>query len=92
MNSKLVFKVLLLCVVSGIVYAAPTGMPGEITKVHEGVKGYMEGISYLVGTGSSVVGVWKFVESQSLKAVALAASVTIVAFKFPGWVVAAAVI
>jgi hypothetical protein len=91
-NKKLVFKVLLLCAVSGLVYAAPADMPEEITKIHQGTKGYMTGISYIVASASAIIGLLKFVETQNFKIGILAGGVSILAFKFPGWVVAAAVI
>ena len=56
-------------------YAAPVNMPAEITTIRNGTEGYINGICYLVGTSSAAVGVWKFVESQSLKVAALAGTV-----------------
>lgn len=79
-----------LCV--SIAHAAPADMPAEIQAIQAGTAGYITGISYIVGAGSGAVGVWKFVETQSLKVAAIAGSVSILAFKFPGWVTAAAVI
>ena len=72
--------------------AAPANMPQEIATIRNGTEGYINGICYLVGTSSAAVGVWKFVESQSLKIAALAGTVTVMSFKFPAWVIAAAVI
>lgn len=72
--------------------AAPANMPAEIATIRNGTEGYINGICYLVGTSSAAVGVWKFVESQSLKIAALAGTVTVMSFKFPAWVIAAAVI
>lgn len=80
----------LLCVTAA--YAAPANMPAEITTIRNGTEGYINGICYLVGTSSAALGVWKFVESQSLKVAALAGTVTVMSFKFPAWVIAAAVI
>lgn len=81
-----------LTVLASIVHAAPANMPAEITTIRNGTEGYINGICYLVGTASAAVGVWKFVESQSLKIAALAGTVTVLSFKFPAWVIAAAVI
>mgnify|MGYP003529068016 CR=1 FL=1 len=72
--------------------AAPVNMPAEITAIRTGTEGYINGICYLVGTASAAVGVWKFVESQSLKIAALAGTVTVMSFKFPTWVIATALI
>jgi hypothetical protein len=82
------------CALLGVTtaYAAPANMPAEITTIRNGTEGYISGICYIVGTASAAVGVWKFVESQSLKVAALAGTVTVMAFKFPTWVIAAAVI
>ena len=96
MSNKKIFKICLwglcLAVVSGAVFAAPTDMPAEITKIHDGTKGFVSGICYLVGTFSAGVGVWKFVESQSLKVAGIAGTVTVMSFKFPTWVIATALI
>ena len=96
MSNKKIFKICLwglcLAAVSGAVFAAPTDMPAEITKIHDGTKGFISGICYLVGTSSAAVGVWKFVESQSLKVAGLAGTVTVMSFKFPTWVIATALI
>ena len=80
----------LVCVATA--HAAPTDLPAEITTIHEGTKGFISGICYLVGTSSAAVGVWKFVESQSLKVAGLAGTVTVMSFKFPTWVIATALI
>ena len=80
----------LMCVTTA--HAAPTDMPAEINVIHEGTKGFISGICYLVGTSSAAVGVWKFVESQSLKVAGLAGTVTVMSFKFPAWVIATALI
>ena len=77
---------------STLVQAAPAAMPAEITQIKNGTEGYIHGICYLVGAASAAVGVWKFVESQSLKVATLAGTVTVMSFKFPTWVIAAAVI
>jgi hypothetical protein len=96
MSNKKIFKICLwglcLAAVSSAVFAAPTDMPAEINVIHEGTKGFISGICYLVGTSSAAVGVWKFVESQSLKVAGLAGTVTVMSFKFPAWVIATAVI
>lgn len=81
-----------LCLLSSVAESAPNNMPAEITTIRNGTEGYINGICYLVGTSSAAVGVWKFVESQSLKIAALAGTVTVLSFKFPAWVIAAAVI
>lgn len=90
------FKKFVLVAVSSFIcataIAAPVNMPAEIATIRTGTEGYINGICYLVGTASAAVGVWKFVESQSLKIAALAGTVTVMSFKFPAWVTAAAVI
>lgn len=85
-------KITFVAMLAASVYAAPSNMPAEITTIRNGTEGYINGICYLVGTSSAAVGVWKFVESQSLKVAGLAGTVTILSFKFPAWVIAAAVI
>lgn len=85
-------KVALLAMVASVAYSAPSNMPAEIATIRNGTEGYINGICYLVGTSSAAVGVWKFVESQSLKVAGLAGTVTVLSFKFPTWVIAAAVI
>jgi hypothetical protein len=85
-------EVAFVAMLAATVYAAPNNMPAEITTIRNGTEGYINGICYLVGTSSAAVGVWKFVESQSLKVAGLAGTVTILSFKFPAWVIAAAVI
>lgn len=85
-------EVAFVAMLAASVYAAPNNMPAEITTIRNGTEGYINGICYLVGTSSAAVGVWKFVESQSLKVAGLAGTVTILSFKFPAWVIAAAVI
>ena len=85
-------KITFVAMFAASVYAAPSNMPAEITTIRNGTEGYINGICYLVGTSSAAVGVWKFVESQSLKVAGLAGTVTILSFKFPAWVIAAAVI
>lgn len=89
---KCLFCVVGLSAMVSTAYAAPADMPAEIQAIQAGTAGYITGISYIVGAGSGAVGVWKFVETQSLKVAAIAGSVSILAFKFPGWVTAAAVI
>ena len=90
------FEKLMLVTISSFIcaqaIAAPANMPQEIATIRNGTEGYINGICYLVGTASAAVGVWKFVESQSLKIAALAGTVTVMSFKFPAWVIAAAVI
>lgn len=89
---KNIVVALSVALASAAAFAAPTDMPSEIQAIQAGTAGYITGISYIVGAGSGAVGVWKFVETQSLKIAALAGSISILAFKFPGWVTAAAVI
>ena len=87
--------IIIMCaftMLASIAYAAPANMPAEIATIRNGTEGYINGICYLVGTASAAVGVWKFVETQSLKVAGLAGTVTILSFKFPAWVTAAAVI
>jgi hypothetical protein len=89
---KIMVSIASLCLLATIADAAPTDLPDEITKIHDGTKGFISGICYLVGTSSAAVGVWKFVESQSLKVAGLAGTVTVMSFKFPTWVIATALI
>ena len=91
-TAKVLGSVMFLCLATTVVYAAPAGMPAEITQIKNGTEGYINGICYLVGTASAAVGVWKFVESQSLKVATLAGTVTVMSFKFPAWVIATALI
>ena len=94
-KTKIARPLILMCALTmlvSIVHAAPANMPAEIATIRTGTEGYINGICYLVGTASAAVGVWKFVESQSLKIAALAGTVTVMSFKFPAWVTAAAVI
>lgn len=86
------FEVALIAMLAASAYAAPNNMPDEINRIHQGTKGYIDGVCYLVGSGSGAVGIWKFVESQSLKIAAIAGAITILSFKFPTWITAAAVI
>lgn len=91
-NFEKIVLVAISSFICAVAYAAPAHMPEEITAIRAGTEGYINGICYLVGTASAAVGVWKFVESQSLKIAALAGTVTVMSFKFPAWVTAAAVI
>lgn len=90
--SKPLVLICALTMMTSLAYAAPANMPQEIATIRNGTEGYINGICYLVGTSSAAVGVWKFVESQSLKIAALAGTVTVMSFKFPAWVIAAAII
>lgn len=81
-----------ICLFATIAQAAPNDMPTEISTIKTGTEGYIKGLCWLIGSGSAAVGTWKFVQTQSLQAATLAGAVTVLAFKFPAWVIAAAVI
>lgn len=85
-------KVAILGMMAAIVHAAPTNMPNEIQTIKNGTEHYITGLCWLIGSGSAAVGTWKFVQTQSLQTATLAGAVTILAFKFPAWIIAAAVI
>lgn len=82
----------LLFIWSAFVHAAPTNMPNEIQTIKNGTEHYITGLCWLIGSGSAAVGAWKFVQTQSLQTATLSGAVTILAFKFPSWIIAAAVI
>jgi|JI9StandDraft_2_1071091.scaffolds.fasta_scaffold00230_23 hypothetical protein len=93
---KQIFKTALwitgFCLFATILQAAPNDMPTEISTIKTGTEGYIKGLCWLIGSGSAAVGTWKFVQTQSLQAATLAGAVTVLAFKFPAWVIAAATI